>query len=99
MADNSTFDERERTAMRERAAETKKAKKRTNAKDKADADAKDVVDAIDALSANDRRIAEWLHEVITSTSPELAPRLWYGAPAYSHKGKALCFFRTADEVP
>ncbi|MGW4031895.1 hypothetical protein ACWEFL_21720 [Streptomyces sp. NPDC004838] len=97
MAGKEGFTDRERTAMRERAAEVKKETKRSASKNKAAADAKDVLDAIAALSDNDRRIADWLHGVITSASPDLAPRLWYGAPAYSHKGKILCFFRTAEK--
>lgn len=97
MTEDKIFDERERTAMRERAAEGKKANKRKNSTDKAAADAQDVRDAIAALSENDRRIAVWLDEVITTASPELAPRLWYGAPAYAYKGKVLCFFRTAEK--
>lgn len=97
MAEKEIFDERERTAMRERAAEGKKANKRKSSADKAAAEAQDVFDAIAALSDNDRRIASWLDEVITSASPELAPRLWYGAPAYAYKDKVLCFFRTGEK--
>ncbi|WP_283137095.1 DUF1801 domain-containing protein [Rhizohabitans arisaemae] len=97
MAGNDGFTDRERTAMRERSAELKKEAKRSTAKNKAAADAQDVLNAIAALSDEDRRIATWSHEVITSASADLAPRLWYGAPAYAYKGKFLCFFRTADK--
>ncbi len=97
MAEDEGFDERERAAMRERAAEGKKADKRKKSSNKAAAEAKDVFDAISALSDADRRIAVWLDKVITAAAPDLTPRLWYGAPAYAHEGKVLCFFRTTNK--
>lgn len=50
--------------------------------------------AIESMPADDRAIAERLHEIITSNAPMLAPRTWYGMPAYADSNKkVLCFFR------
>ena len=45
----------------------------------------------------DRSMAKRLHTIITSTAPELSPRLWYGMPAYSKEGDVLCFFQPASK--
>ncbi len=43
----------------------------------------------------DRVLAERLHALVKTTAPGLAPRLWYGMPAYSKDGKIVCFFQSA----
>jgi len=45
----------------------------------------------------DRGTAERLHAIIKETAPDLAPRTWYGMPAYSKDGKVLCYFRSAQK--
>ena len=32
---------------------------------------------------------------LVDSTPELAPRLWYGMPAYAKDGKVVCFFQDA----
>jgi uncharacterized protein YdhG (YjbR/CyaY superfamily) len=86
------FSAEERAAMKERAAELK-AQSRG---DKADA-ATAVLEKISQMPAADREVAERLHAVITSSAPDLAPRLWYGMPAYAKDGKVLCFFQPASK--
>ncbi len=44
-----------------------------------------------------RSMGERLHQVITKNAPGLAPRLWYGMPAYAKDGKVVCFFRGGDK--
>ena len=35
---------------------------------------------------------------VTSNAPELAPKTWYGMPAYANEaGKIVCFFQAADK--
>ncbi len=64
---------------------------------KAKADPEEAVLAtIKAMPERDRAIAERLHAVIRESVPELAPKLWYGQPAYAKDGKVVCFFRGAD---
>jgi uncharacterized protein YdhG (YjbR/CyaY superfamily) len=63
---------------------------------KADPEA-DVLAAISAMSGSDRAIAEGIHAVVKATAPELAPRTWYGMPAYAKDGKVVCFFQSAQK--
>jgi uncharacterized protein YdhG (YjbR/CyaY superfamily) len=84
------FTAEERSAMKERAKEVKAAKSG------ADATAA-VLDKIAELDGSDREMAETLHRLITQAAPDLAPRLWYGMPAYAKDGKVLCFFQPATK--
>ena len=43
----------------------------------------------------DRALGERLHAIIKAGAPALAPRLWYGMPAYARDGKVVCFFQSA----
>ena len=62
---------------------------------RAEDDLKAVLDAIAAMDDTDRALCGRLHEVITAAAPELAPRTWYGMPAYAKDGKVLCFVQGA----
>jgi uncharacterized protein YdhG (YjbR/CyaY superfamily) len=42
-------------------------------------------------------MGERLHAIITASAPALAPRLWYGMPAYAKDGKVVCFFRDTQK--
>ncbi|QKE84828.1 hypothetical protein [Arthrobacter sp. NEB 688] len=75
----------EKAAMKARAAEARAAKKGAKAEDERQA----VLDAIARMDEGDRALCTRLHEVITSASPDLAPRTWYGTPAYAKDGKVL----------
>jgi uncharacterized protein YdhG (YjbR/CyaY superfamily) len=90
-----TFSKEERAAMKAAAAEARNAAKRAKLEDRAAAERKDCTDAIAALPDEDRAIAERLHEVITAAGPGLAPRTWYGMPAYATDGKVVCFVQAA----
>ncbi|MGW3143067.1 iron chaperone, partial [Streptomyces sp. NPDC001139] len=35
------------------------------------------------------------HAVVRAAAPQLAPKLWYGMPAYALEGKVVCFFQSA----
>ena len=86
----SGFSPEERAAMRERARELKAAGTRAD-------DEKAVLDKIAGMADADRDIAERVHAAITSAAPELAPRLWYGSPAYAKDGKVICFFQESTK--
>jgi uncharacterized protein YdhG (YjbR/CyaY superfamily) len=64
--------------------------------DKGDPEA-DVLAAIAAMPVSDRAIAEGLHAIVKANAPVLAPRLWYGMPAYTKDGKVVCFFQSAKK--
>ena len=41
-------------------------------------------------------MSERLHAIIKANAPELAPKPWYGMPAYVNRdGKVVCFFQSA----
>jgi uncharacterized protein YdhG (YjbR/CyaY superfamily) len=96
-ADEKTYEgftEEERGAMKERAKELKAAARR-GAKE-ADAES-DMLAKIAEMPEPDRGMAERLHAVIKASVPDLAPRLYYGMPAYAKDGKVLCFFQPAKK--
>jgi uncharacterized protein YdhG (YjbR/CyaY superfamily) len=85
------FTDEERSAMKERAKEVKAAK--SGGVD----DAAAVLEKIAEMEDSDRALAEKVHQIITDAAPGLAPRLWYGMPAYAKDGKVLCFFQPAKK--
>jgi len=86
----SAFNAEERAAMKEHAAEVRRSKKSTP-----EDDVQAVLDKIAAMPDADRALAERIHRVITTAAPELAPKLWYGMPAYYQNGKNVVFFQDA----
>ncbi|MBK1784341.1 iron chaperone [Prauserella cavernicola] len=92
---NSGFSESERAAMKERAAELKK-EAGTGRGNKAAAAEADLLAKIAEMPEPDRSLAERIHAIVTGNAPELAPKLWYGQPAYARKGKVVCFFRSGQ---
>lgn len=94
MADDGFSDE-ERAAMKARAEELKSSSRRGTGAKKAAADAQDVLDRIAEMPDADRSIAEALHAIVAEHAPELAPKTWYGMPAYARDGKVVVFFKPA----
>jgi uncharacterized protein YdhG (YjbR/CyaY superfamily) len=45
----------------------------------------------------DRAMAKRLHAIVKKNARELAPRTWYGMPAYAKDGKVVCFFQSAQK--
>jgi uncharacterized protein YdhG (YjbR/CyaY superfamily) len=89
------FSAEERAAMKARAAELR-AEGKKGAK-KAD-ELQATLDAIAKMAPADRAIAERVHATITATAPELAPKTWYGMPAYANaEGKVVIYFRDAGK--
>ena len=97
MAETKGFTAEERAAMKERAKEIKAEARRGSRADKAAEDESAVLAKIAELPDGDRAMAERLHAVVKAGAPDLAPRLWYGMPAYAKDGKVLCFFQSADK--
>jgi uncharacterized protein YdhG (YjbR/CyaY superfamily) len=91
---SSGFTDEERAAMQERAKELK-AEARAN-KNKA-AGENDVLAAIAEMAEPDRSMAQRIHEIVKSIAPDLAPKTWYGQPAYAKDGAVLCFFQPAQK--
>jgi uncharacterized protein YdhG (YjbR/CyaY superfamily) len=82
------FTDEEKGAMKERAKELKAAAS------KAEAEA-DLHTKIAEMTETDRLIAERIHAIVMAAAPDLAPKTWYGMPAYYKDGEAVCFFQPA----
>ena len=90
-AKSKGFTPEERAAMKERAQELK-----------AEANRADGESALPAKIAEmpkpDRAMAKRLHEIVTESAPALAPKTWYGMPAYANEdGKVVCYFTPASK--
>jgi uncharacterized protein YdhG (YjbR/CyaY superfamily) len=83
----------ERAAAKERVRELKAEARRGSA---ADAEG-DVLAKIAEMPDPDRAMAERIHAIVKDSAPELAPKTWYGMPAYAKDGKVVCFFQSAHK--
>jgi uncharacterized protein YdhG (YjbR/CyaY superfamily) len=82
------FTAEEKAAMRARAKELKAAAQGEEA----------VLSALAEMSSDDRALGERIHAIVKETAPDLAPKTWYGMPAYANKdGKVVVFFRNAEK--
>jgi len=83
---SKAFTEEERGAIRDRVQEMKAGKGEGESA---------VLAKIAEMREPDRAMARRLHTIIKESAPGLAPRLWYGMPAYAKDDKVVCFFQTA----
>lgn len=82
--------------MKERAHELKSQARRDTRAAQSDGESA-VFAKIAELPEPDRTIAERLDAIIKANAPTLAPKLWYGMPAYAKDGKVVCFFQSAQK--
>jgi uncharacterized protein YdhG (YjbR/CyaY superfamily) len=88
------FTAEECAAMRERAKELKAEERASKNREEGE---RDVLAKIAEMPPSDRKIAKRLHEIVTAGAPDLAPRTWYGMPAYAKDGKVVVFFQSAEK--
>jgi hypothetical protein len=88
------FSDEERAAMKERARELK-AEGRAN-RGRAEGE-NDVLAKIAEMDGGDRAMATRIHALIKAAAPDLAPKTWYGMPAYARDGKVICFFQSGKK--
>jgi uncharacterized protein YdhG (YjbR/CyaY superfamily) len=91
------FSEEEREAMRDHAKELKASSRGGSKAEKAAEEAAAVVEKIAGFDEPDRVLGERFHALVRQNAPELAPRLWYGMPAYARDGKIVCHFQPAQK--
>jgi uncharacterized protein YdhG (YjbR/CyaY superfamily) len=84
------FTEEERAAMKERARELKAEAQKAEGES-------EVLAKIAEMPESDRALAERLHAIIKASAPALAPKTWYGMPAYARDDKVVCFFQPAQK--
>jgi uncharacterized protein YdhG (YjbR/CyaY superfamily) len=89
-ASSGKFSAEERAAMKEYARELKASK----TKEAGEAACRE---AIAKMKEPDRAMAKRVHAIVTSAAPDLAPRTWYGMPAYAKDDKVVCFFQDAQK--
>ena len=82
------FTDEERAAMKEYVQELKGGKVEGEGA---------VLAKIAGMPEPDRAMGKRLHAIIKASAPALAPRLWYGMPAYAKDGKVVCFFQNAQK--
>jgi uncharacterized protein YdhG (YjbR/CyaY superfamily) len=87
------FTDEERGAIKDRVKELKAAARRADEADEESA----VLAKIAEMPGPDRALGERLHAIIKASAPAVAPRLWYGMPAYAKDGKVVCFFQSAQK--
>ena len=90
------FTDEERAAMKERAQELKAEARRGPSAKQGDGES-DVLAKIAAMPEPDRAMAKRLHAIIKASAPALAPKTWYGMPAYAKDGNVVCFFQSAHK--
>jgi uncharacterized protein YdhG (YjbR/CyaY superfamily) len=88
------FSAAERAAMRERAKELKAEQRASKSRA---AGEQDLLAKVAEMPEADRSMAERIHAIVTAAAPELAPKTWYGMPAYARDGKVVCFFTAASK--
>jgi len=84
------FTAEEKAAMRERARELKAAAGKEEGE-------RDVLGKIAEMQGSDQAIAERIHAIVKASAPALAPRTWYGMPAYAKDGNVVFFFKPAEK--
>jgi len=90
----SGFTDEERAAIKAHAQELK-AEARANRNKAEGEDA--VLAAIAKMQEPDRAMAKRLHAIIKASAPVLAPKTWYGMPAYAKDDAVVCFFQSAQK--
>jgi uncharacterized protein YdhG (YjbR/CyaY superfamily) len=88
------FTNDERAAMKERARELKAEERANKNREEGENDA---LAKIAEMPEPDRSMAMRIHEIIKASAPALAPKTWYGMPAYARDGKVVCFFQCAQK--
>jgi len=89
------FTAAERAAMKARTEELRaQGKKGAKKADGLDA----ALESIAKMSPEDRAIAERVHATVLAEAPSLAPKTWYGMPAYANADdKVVLFFKNAGK--
>lgn len=88
------FTDEEQAAMKARAKELKAEARAKKSREEGE---RDVLAAIAEMEESDRVMAERIHAIIKANAPELAPKTWYGMPAYAKDGNVVCFFQSAQK--
>ncbi|HXX60841.1 MAG TPA: DUF1801 domain-containing protein [Candidatus Sulfotelmatobacter sp.] len=93
---SNVWSDAERAAMRAGARERRSSARPGSAEERAEGE-RDLLEKIAQMPERDRAMAERIHAVVTASAPALAPKTYYGMPAYALDGKTVCFFKPASK--
>jgi uncharacterized protein YdhG (YjbR/CyaY superfamily) len=86
----------ERAAMQSSARERKASSRRGSAEERAEGE-QDLQASIAKMPESDRSMAERVNAIVMSAVPDLAPKTYYGMPAYAKDGNVICWFKNASK--
>jgi uncharacterized protein YdhG (YjbR/CyaY superfamily) len=95
----NVWTDEERAALQASARERKTAAKRNPEEERA-AGLADLRASIAKMPADDRAMAERVHEIVMEAVPSLVPKTYYGMPAYAREGKdgkVIGFFKAKSK--
>ena len=96
---DNVFTEEERAAVAATARERKSTGKLSPEEERA-AGLQDLRDSLAKMPPDDRARGERIHEIVSAAVPELAPKTYYGMPAYATPGKdgrTIAFYKAKSK--
>jgi uncharacterized protein YdhG (YjbR/CyaY superfamily) len=93
---DNVFSEEERAAVQATARERKSQGKLSPEQERA-AGLQDLRDSLAKMPPDDRAMGERIHEIVSAAVPALAPKTYYGMPAYAKDGKTLAFYKAKSK--
>jgi len=93
---DNVFSEEERAAVQATARERKSQGKLTPEQERA-AGLQDLRDSLAKMPPDDRAMGERIHEIVSAAVPALAPKTYYGMPAYAKDGKTIAFYKAKSK--
>jgi uncharacterized protein YdhG (YjbR/CyaY superfamily) len=97
--DDKVFSEAERAAVAATARERKAAAGRSPEEERAEG-LKDLKESLAKMPADERKMGERIHEIVSAAVPALVPKTYYGMPAYATEGKngkTICFYKAKSK--
>lgn len=92
----TVWSDEEKAAMQASARERKASAKLTPEQERA-AGLQDLRASLAKMPDDDRAMGERIHEIVSAAVPELAPKTYYGMPAYAKDGKTICFYKAKSK--
>jgi uncharacterized protein YdhG (YjbR/CyaY superfamily) len=93
---DNVFTEEERAAVQATARERKSQGKLSPEEERA-AGLEDLRDSLAKMPPDDRAMGERIHEIVSAAVPDLAPKTYYGMPAYAKDGKTIAFYKAKSK--
>jgi uncharacterized protein YdhG (YjbR/CyaY superfamily) len=93
---DNVFTKEERAAVAATARERKSTGKLSPEAERA-AGLQDLRDSLAKMPPDDRAMGERIHEIVSAARPDLAPKTYYGMPAYAKDGKTICFYKAKSK--